>query len=231
MNSFVASVSERVVTSILSLWDYALTRMGIWYDAVMEHRLLTESQSLLIILLVGLFFFLPVIFLWSRDPSKRSFAVEYGFLTIVIALAVLFMTPSGFVGTPDENCDRYEGRGMMFTLMGHLTVPMRRTDIYGDKWLILIVQNARWGDDVHLCRISLTGDKARVLAKDIADAKLESSDGGRFSESRFTFSFGRPNEIPNVMIKSLPAFQKTSPPESPMGTVSPPASDSSALLR
>ncbi len=221
MDWFTSNFPEATVF-VVSAWDSFIGALGEGYDILMDWRLLTPGKASFVIVLITLAFFLPIIHLWFKSRYARNWVVEIGFLAVPVALVLLLQTPTGFVGTPDDNCTAYERGKMTFSLLDILVVPKKTTDIYGDAWLVLYVQNDRWGDDVHQCRLSLADARARVLAKAVHDAR-EGGEGGRFHHGQFTFTFGGRNEIPNVVIKGLKSLKKPYPPEGPRGTEVPPS--------
>lgn len=214
MGSVFAPYLQQAKDFALQSWGVFLDLFDNVYDTLMDWRLLTSGEASLIILIVVAFFFLPIIYGWFRSRSSRTLYVELGFLAIPLALLLLLQVPRGFVGSPDDNCTSYQRGKMSFSLIAYLVEPKKSSDIYGDAWLILLVQNERWGDDLHQCRISLTDPKAQVLRKVMHDSQGDQT-GGRFHRGEFTFTFGGRHEIPNAVIKAKQAFKKPYPPEQP----------------
>ncbi|HUO50077.1 MAG TPA: hypothetical protein VMU25_00680 [Candidatus Paceibacterota bacterium] len=181
-----------------------------------EFALLTPKQASVVIVLVVIGCVIPAIGVWlsKRNASHRTIALLG--IAPVITLALLLRVPSGFQGMPDDNCSVYDGGRMTFTLVRAFTIPANTEDIYGDGWLILIVQAApRWGSDTHQCRLSLGSDKAKELMGALAKLGWNSDAGSRWSRGAPTFSFGEQAETPNVKIEPLPPDEKVSPPEVP----------------
>lgn len=198
-------------------WTKLLEKSAPYLQKLDEMRYLTSTQVEIIFLLVTFVFAGLMVAIWLSRHGSRLGAIVAGCIP-VITLLLLLQTPSGFVGTPDDNCVKYEKGDMKFNLVGVAKVLKTQDDLTGNGYLILLIQAARWGDDTHMCRLSLGDDKAKAILgilKELEDRAAES--GARFSIGSLTLSFGGYNERPNVTFKGRVPEPKRDPPERPVG--------------
>ena len=122
--------------------------------------------------------------------------------------------PSGFSGAPDDKCDTYKARNLVYTVFDFVVIPKRPEDIYGAGSLILLVRAAdRWGTEPHQCRLDLANKKAKdALAKLVFSGAGVNAEG--WSRGAVTFSFGAPNEAAKVTVEAAPPDEK-GPPDVP----------------
>lgn len=201
----IALLADRV-------WAHVFEWLLHGYDTLADWLLMTPAEAIAVYAAVTALFFLPAVYVWLRYDNVPERVVRIAFLALPAALVVLMQTPTGFIGRPDDNCTKYERGKMTYSLLYAMTVPKTSTNVYGDQWLMLYVQNERWGDEIHECRVSLADPKVRILAKVLHDAQL-SGNAMRFSRGQFSFSFGGRNEVPNVKIEVKKPLPKAGPPE------------------
>ena len=181
-------------------------------DFVDGKRLMTPPEANLLIYAVTAVFMVPVVHLWLKRFGTHYTQVMLMNMAAPLGLLALLQVPAGFAGTPDDNCGKYDGGHLVYTLVNFSVVPAKEGDVYGDGVVILLVRApARWGNDTHQCRLTLENAKAKEVYRLLLTPGLAS----RFSEGAFTFSFGGREERPNVKIRPLGHPPKASPPEVP----------------
>src|SRR5262249_3863673 len=112
-------------------WEHAL----VIYDRMREYLLLTREQALMIPLLVALGIILPIVHRWTKYGASKQWQIVGMASAVPITVLLLLLQPSGFVGQPDDECQRYAGGKLLFTLLTFAEVPTNQNDVYGKGWL------------------------------------------------------------------------------------------------
>jgi len=177
-----------------------------------ELRTITATGAYIIIGLATAILVTLVVQIWMKYREVGYLKIILASLSPPIFLLALFLVPAGFAGIPDENCTKYDGGKLTYSLVAFAAVPKDTEDIYGDEWIIFLVRaRERWGSDTHQCRLSLSDQKVKDLMAGFARLQLTAGTG--YSRGNITFSFGGRNEVPNVKIRPLDPDPKTDPPE------------------
>ncbi|MBI1309429.1 MAG: hypothetical protein GC129_06255 [Proteobacteria bacterium] len=120
---------------------------------------------------------------------------------IVLAAAVVFRVPTIVAGGPDNNCDKYEGGNLRFTLENAIIVAANAEQQRGPKLLVMQVRAYKYfGNAMHTCVLPMNSDMAQKLARIFFDPQKarnrQAHDG--YSALGFQFTFNGKEEYPNV---------------------------------
>ncbi len=165
-------------------------------------------------LVVSTAFTLLLAILWRLHRTGRV-GVALSSMSVPLLLAALLAVPRAYSGSPDENCEKYEGGNLVYTLITFAVVPSDpEREHEGGDFLLLLVRSERWGKDPHYCRLPLKG-KAAALHRELISRRL-GLPLGEYSRGVVTFTFGGSFEWPNVVLQphGLPPG-KDVPPEVP----------------
>lgn len=192
------------------IWSWIMTRFDMLERLVL---LPTQEVSHLILLTIVLLYMFPVMALWTDRRGVSGWLVAFASLSVPAALCIMLIAPAGYRGEPDDNCAKYDGGKLVFSLIGLVALPRDSHTLIGDEDLVLIVQaESRWGSAPHQCRLPLSDIRTKNL-RDLIEAAQDGDARGRMSRGVVTFTFGNKNEQPNVKIKKLAPPGKNSPPE------------------
>ncbi len=196
------------------------TVSGAWAASVQnldQVTLLTPEQALVATVLVITGLALFVVGLWLR-PGRRVGTTVVASLMIPMALAMVLRASTGFSGTPDDNCAKYDDGKAVFSILQFARIPGDARDPYGQGWLILIVRSEKhWGNEPHQCRLSFANQKTREISLLLPNmCEVDGASSGSWSRGLLTLSLGTVNEKPNVTFPKLdPEDEKRGPPEAP----------------
>ena len=205
--------TEAMREQALALWNTAWSYATDATSYLDQFRLLTPSQANYIVFAASVALAVPVIYLVMRRSEGRFRIVVSG-MTIPAFLLLMLQVPSGYRGTPDDRCGDYEGGKLNFVLITTSTTPIAADDIYGGRWLLLLVRAPeRWGNDPHQCRLNMSDERVQKLYEAIRSYGDGFASNGR---GVIHFNFGSKAEFPNVRFRpDREAPGKTGPPEVP----------------
>lgn len=138
---------------------------------------------------------------WVRARSPRLIVPAVASMLIPLAILASMHLINSFRGSPDTLCTKYENGNLRYVLVNFKVVEDTGDSINDPGVLSLTVRAPdRWGDELHLCVLSLDDSKARALIEQIRaillDEEGEGSIGGEIG-----FTFGGNVESPNVTWK------------------------------
>ena len=178
--------------------------------SALQYRYLTPevAESFMLLLVPSLFLF--VVGVWIKVRSVKVLTIVAVSLTVPLIAIMLTMVPSAYMGSPDDNCDKYDNGKLVFTLQGIQLLLVDPAQPFGEEWVLLTVRaRARWGNDIHVCRMPFAGEKTKALLK-----KFGKNRDFTLGRGETTFNFGGRKEKPNVTwAPTIPPFEKDGPPE------------------
>ena len=210
MNTTIARIQE--------LW-------GVGYSYVLDTlnyldriRLLTPEHSHAVIVGASAILTIPIVWV-MLGQLREKWRIALTSMTLPVFVMMMLQVPTGFHGTPDDNCAKYGDGKLNFVLIDSATIPKTIGEIYGEEWLLLLVRAPdRWGDEPHHCRLPMSEDRFRRLDKAIQEFKAGGGGGGyaRNGSVHFTFGSVSRGESPNVSFRpTTPGEEKPGPPEVP----------------
>lgn len=197
----------------LELWGAAWSSAIDAANHLDQLRLLTPQKATALIFGAAVVLTVPLIWVWLNGMADRR-RMTFASVSIPLLLAIMLHVPTGYRGTPDDQCGKYDGGKLNFVLIDSTTVPITPSDTYGGKWLLLLVRAPeRWGDEPHQCRLSLADERVRHLHDAIESYR---SSGGGYGSGVLHFTFGSKAERPNIRFTpNNDGPGKTGPPEVP----------------
>lgn len=202
----------------LEIWDASYARVldALYYADSL--RLLTPDRAYALVILASALFAAPIVWVAMKHLARRR-SVALMSMAIPLFVAAMLQGSGGFHGTPDDNCAKYGGGMLEFTLIELSVVPKRPTEIYGEEWLLLLVRAPdRWGDEPHQCRLSMADENARKLREAVREVAADFFGGGYTTRGTVRFTFGSISKGagPNVrFFRTTPSPGKPGPPEVP----------------
>ena len=149
-------------------------------DFIERVRLVTAPQADIIVLMSMLCIVLPVIGLWVHHGSVSRFSIACATLSVPLVLTIVLLATIGYRGLPDDNCMKYDSGKVVFSLVTFAVVPNDEKSRFGDEELVLLVKAARWADETHQCRLSMSDPKVKKIATEIREqVTRQQGEGGR----------------------------------------------------
>ncbi|OHB20710.1 MAG: hypothetical protein A2854_00965 [Parcubacteria group bacterium RIFCSPHIGHO2_01_FULL_56_18] len=171
----------------------------------------------LVIITLGMFAVGLWLMWWKRGMETRPHLPALATMLVPAALFSNSYLSQSFHGGPDSRCAQYDGGSLPFILLKDMIVTKSVTNTFGEELLVLVVRApSRWGDNVHLCTLSMDDPKTRALRESFHEARGE---GGALDvagvSGAIVFTFGGKLELPNVTwIPDRPPEEK-GPPDIP----------------
>ncbi|PIR82263.1 hypothetical protein COU20_03870 [Candidatus Kaiserbacteria bacterium CG10_big_fil_rev_8_21_14_0_10_59_10] len=155
---------------------------------------------------------------WVKSREPRLWVSALATMLVPAALWANSHLSSSFQGTPDTRCAQYANGTLRFVLVGlPIVVPVSTDNVFGAQAFALTVRAPqKWGDEVHLCVLSLDDPRVKKLYKAFSELSTRPGFGEAAMRGMIGFTFGSGIESPNVTWEpDLPPEEKGEPEKPP----------------
>ena len=201
---------------VVGISDYLREYFDPMLEAVSQLRYLTPVSARVALLLISVAVVVIVITAWLHVSRAGPKYVVWASFCIPLFTSVLLFSHDAYQGVPDSRCHKYGQGNLTFVLLFQNVVPTNSREPLGPRTLLLLVRNEkRWGQAVHLCVLPLAHPKAQTLVKSFIKLGWNTTETN--GNGVVTFTFGGQYEVPNVTWRpnGSPDVEKLGPPEKP----------------